>query len=474
MRKILAALALMLLLVPGSACAATRALLVACSDFVTQPDLGHTVSGNLHMIGSVLLGAQDQLKGLSIEDGSIASPEALESAVEGAFSGANENDLSLLYICTHGVISSDDSRFYLLLSDGKSEAPLDVQQLHDILAPISGDKLLIVDACHSGALITGGEDGSPFFSDSSIHLLTSASAEESSWYYDSKGLPDGAVSYFAGALSGGLGLYGSPEADLNGDGAVTLSELHRYLNVSVPSSSCQMRSARADDVSLPFAPGISLSRPLSGFTFGASLLTADDPTLDFSFTVNAETAVMYRLVEYEGDGWNWAEAQTFMDGGDNTLLSGGRHSRCLTLPTVSETDSGYLMLQVFSVTGDSLILCTERLIAVQPVMDEPAMAIDCADQFIRGKKREFPISAVLGEPAEISVTVLDADENAVVRLCASRLTRPSSGGSVTLLWDGCGADGLPVEDGVYTIIAETTVGFRRIRASKTITVTSDD
>ena len=115
------------------------------------------------------------------------------------------------------------------------------------------EKLLIVDACYSGALIGRGAfahsllPGSraqspasletPFLADPSIHVLTSASGFESSWYYDSEGLSTGAVSYFASALSSGLGLYGKPEADVNGNGEVTLEELRRYLNAAVPSSS---------------------------------------------------------------------------------------------------------------------------------------------------------------------------------------------------------------------------------------------
>ena len=47
----------MLLSFPLLARADTRALLIACSDFVSQPDLGNAISGNLHMIGSALISA---------------------------------------------------------------------------------------------------------------------------------------------------------------------------------------------------------------------------------------------------------------------------------------------------------------------------------------------------------------------------------------------------------------------------------
>ena len=86
-----------LALLPTVSLAETRALLAACSDFITQNDLGSATSGNLHMIGSAFLGISPRLAGLSIEDGTIGTPEALERAVEDAFAEADEDDFSILY-----------------------------------------------------------------------------------------------------------------------------------------------------------------------------------------------------------------------------------------------------------------------------------------------------------------------------------------------------------------------------------------
>ena len=48
---------LLLLALPAWALGQTRALLVACRDFLSLPDLGNSVSGNLHIVGSALVGA---------------------------------------------------------------------------------------------------------------------------------------------------------------------------------------------------------------------------------------------------------------------------------------------------------------------------------------------------------------------------------------------------------------------------------
>lgn len=476
MRKIrwLAAALVLLALLPASSLAGTRALLVACSNFITQPNLGNAVSGNLQMIGSALLGADPRLDALSIEDGTIGTPQALSDAVSSAFSEASEEDLSILYLCTHGVLSSsDDDTVYLLLGDGQTESMLTGPQLYEMIAGIQGEKLLILDACFSGALI-GRAPGAqqaltvPFLSDPSVHVLTSADGYESSWYFDGDGLSTGAVSYFASAISSGLGLYGTAEADLNGDGSVTLSELHRYLNVAVPSSSSQLLSASADSLALPTARGAMLTRPLAGFSYGESLLLSDDPTLDFSFTVTRETSVQYRLVDFDSGRWDWENATVFLD--EEGVLSPGRKTRTLSLTDIAPEESGYLMLQIFSLSGSELILCSERLIAVQPAQTAAELSLACRGTYTPGES-ELPIGVRLNVPAEITVSVFDADGELIRRLCTSQLTRPAPGGVWHISWDGRDSDGNPVKDGLYTIAAETVIGSARQKAAASVSVT---
>lgn len=492
MRKLLGVFfALMLLACSAQAqdMRVTRALLVACSDFVMQEDLGAATSGNLHMIGSALISADISLGNLSIEDGTIGTPEALGAAITEAFSDADEDDLSIFYLCTHGVLSSsDDNQVYLLLGDGETESPLSAQMLYSLLRSIQGEKLLILDACYSGALIGRGqpETGmlpgarheppallSPFLLDSSMHVLTSSSGSESSWYYDSEELSSGAVSYFASALSSGLGLYGSAEADLSGDGAVSLLELQRYLSVAVPSSSCQLLSTDGDSLFLPVAQNAMLSRPLMDFSYGTSLLRSDDPVLDFSFTVTRDgTSVQYRLVDYADGSWDWDNAKTFLDEGDDgsAVLGIGRKHRALSLDGVLPDDSGFLMLQVFSVYENEVLLCSERLIAMQPETMQGDMTLLCRDSLHQPGRQELPIDVKIDVPAELTLSVHSADGTLVRRLAASQLTRPSADSLSHFYWDGRDMQGNPVSAGTYTITAETRVGARRMKALAEVSV----
>ncbi len=481
---------LLLLALPALALGQTRALLVACRDFLSMPDLGNSVSGNLHIIGSALVGAGLNVGSLSIEDDTIGTTEQLQAALDDAFGGADETDLSILYLCTHGVLASaDDNHMYLLLGNGESEAPLGAADLQAMLSSIQGEKLLIVDACYSGALLgrglsepsllpgsrahTPASSETPFLADSSIHVLTSAGGFESSWYYDSEGLTTGAVSYFASALSSGLGLYGKPEADINNNGEVTLEELRRYLSTAVPSSTVQLLSARANTLTLPVATGASLARALSGFSYGDSLLEDDDPTLEFSYTVTQETAVQYRVVRQVGGSWDWQNATTFLDEGDDGdgLLTPGRKTRELTLDGMTEGESGYLMLQVFAVTGEEVILCSERLLAVRPAFVEPAVTLSSENPtFDAAALREVALEARINVPSEITVTVYDAQGSAVRRLAASQLTRPTPGDITMLYWDGRDDVGNLVPAGAYTAALETVIGGSRQKATVELTV----
>ena len=466
----------------------TRALLVACSDFKTQEDLGAAISGNLHMVGSALISADIGLGNLSIEDGTIGTVQALGDALSDAFAQANEDDLSILYLCTHGVLSSsDDEQVYLLLGDGQTESMLGSGQLYEMIRDIQGEKLLILDACHSGAWIGRGLPAigqlpgsrpapplSPFLADSSVHVLTSSSGSESSWYYDSEGLSFGAVSYFASALSSGLGLYGNAEADLNGDGAVSLDELHRHLSIAVPSSSSQLLSCGASELLLPVAQSASLPRPLTGFSYGSSLLSMQQPALDFSFTVTREdTGIQYRLVDFIDGHWDWANARTFLDEGDDgsTRLGAGRKQRVLSLEDVMPDEGGYLMLQVFSVSADNeLVLCSERLIAMQPDLHNPAMTISVrADSFQAGTL-ELPIAVSLSVPAELTVSVFDSEGVLVRRLASSQLTRPTADNITHFYWDGRDQQGQIVTGDAYTITAEARLGGKRFKAITEISI----
>ena len=86
---------------------------------------------------------------------------------------------------------------------------------------------------------------------------------------------------------------------------------------------------------------------------------------------------------------------------------------------------------------------------------------------------EIPISAGIGTPAEISVTILDESGSVVRRLASSQCTRPGDQDTLHLYWDGRNTSGEIVPAGKYTIRAESIVGFSRLKTTALITVSGE-
>ena len=221
------------------------------------------------------------------------------------------------------------------------------------------------------------------------------------------------------------------------------------------------------------ATNTPLARALSGFSYGDCLLESDDPTLEFSYTVTAETAVQYRVVRQVNGGWHWQNAATFLDDGDTAggLLTPGRKTRELTLDGILEGESGYMMLQVFAVTGSEVILCSERLLAVRPAAVEPSVTLSAENaEFDASARRELVLEARINVPAEITVCIYDAQGKLVRRLASAQLTRPAPGDVTRLYWDGRNDAGERVPAGAYAAALETVIGGERQKATVDITV----
>ena len=183
--------------------------------------------------------------------------------------------------------------------------------------------------------------------------------------------------------------------------------------------------------------------------------------------------MQYRVVRQVGSGWDWQGATTFLDEGDNGdgLLVPGRKTRELTLDGMLEGESGYLMLQVFAVTGEEVILCSERLLAVRPAFVEPTVTLSSADPTLNtASLRELALEAHINVPAEISVSIYDAEGRSVRRLVSAQLTRPTPGDITMLYWDGRDDAGNPVPSGAYTAALETVISGNRQKATVDLTV----
>ena len=181
----------------------------------------------------------------------------------------------------------------------------------------------------------------------------------------------------------------------------------------------------------------------------------------------------YGLYRQVNGGWDWQNAATFLDDGDTTggLLTPGRKTRELTLDGILEGESGYMMLQVFAVTGSEVILCSERLLAVRPAAVEPSVTLSAENaEFDASARRELVLEARINVPAEITLCIYDAQGKLVRRLASAQLTRPAPGDVTRLYWDGRNDAGERVPAGAYAAALETVIGGERQKATVDITV----
>ncbi|MBR1408950.1 MAG: hypothetical protein IJ573_08660 [Clostridia bacterium] len=347
---------LLLLLLQAPVLGQTRVLLTSCREFASYPSLGYEASGNLQFLASVFSASGVTGDSLDVEDGTLSSFDALSAVTLSFFSGAQVDDLSVFYLCTHGVLS-EDGGYQLILSDGAEEEAVSAGALLRLLASLPGQTLLILDACHSGAVLSYLTEDQP-----SLSVLTSSSSSEAAWYYLGEGVQSGALSYFASSFCTALGLYGPAEADRNGDRKVTLDEVYHQLLHALPSSTVQISSNCADTLVLPSVKGAAPLCPLTDFSYGQQLLARDACTLSFSFTLRRPVSILYRLIEYTDRGWDWAGAFSVREPSDPALQP-GRMTRSFSLDA-DALIGDYFILQVFSVEEDALLLCSEKLFAL--------------------------------------------------------------------------------------------------------------
>ena len=451
-----------------------RALLIGCDHFISQPDTWPAADNNLRLLSDTLITDSRRYALIRSYSGSIASVSALEEAVESAFQNAQEEDVSLIYIATHGVFNEEAStaQAALLLSDGQEEALLSAPELQGMLDKISGTKVLILDACNSGAFIGKGLSGGAdrvYFTGPQYKVLCSAGGSEASWYYQGGGDAASGASYFATVLSQGLGAQGDHGADQNADGSITLAEAYAYLLDNYAASTPQVYPQLDGSFSLfsydPNRPQ-RIQKAVTDITFEDTLLTAGQSQVTFSFTVQRQVELYYQIIYHQDGVWQFGQAQHYLDGeqADGTVLP-GRKMRTLALQTGGDA-SGYAMIQLITLEEGTPVFQGARLLCVQPAAGEVQLRALAAASFLPGAGQELPILIEHSVPCGLTVSILNDERRTVRYLSYEAPTRPqqlSPAGS-TFSWDGRLSNGAPAPAGQYTIQVRVNIGGRTFTA----------
>ena len=445
-----------------------RALLIGCDHFLSQPDTWPAAENNVRMLADALFSDVRPYALVRTASNVLTSAEAFEEAVKAAFLTAAENDTCLLYISTHGVFEENVSNADagLLLSDGQTESLLTGADLQRILDQVPGKKVVILDACNSGAIIgkglSGGADRT-FLSGPDYKVLCSAGGSEASWYYQSSSAASEGASYFATVLAFGFNAAGGHAADRNDDGEITLAETYAYLLEQYAASTPQVYPQQDENEVLfaydPDAP-TPVTKAITDLTFEDTPLIAGETEVSFSFTVQRQTTLYYQIIYHRNGEWQFSQAQQIPDGeqGDGSILP-GRKLRVLSL-SMDESDYGYAIIQLITLESGAPVFQGAHLLCVQPAEGGVNLRAVAGASFVPKLGQEMMILAQHDVPCALTVNILNDENRVVRRLAFETPSRPQqlSPAASSFSWDGKLSGGGFAPAGRYTAQIKTTIG----------------
>lgn len=454
-----------------AALAETRALLIGVDDFVSQPSAYPSSANNVMAMQNLLSSAIEPVEEITLPDAPVTDAEQFAALVRQAFEGAQPQDISLLYMSTHGVYE-EGSEPVLLLSDGQTETGLTPAQLENAFEGIEGTKLIILDACNSGAFIGKGMSRppeTPHFLGDDFKVLTSSGAQEESWYWSSEeGSAQGGF-YFTQALVQGLSASAGYPADPNRDGAVTLSELYSHLLNNHAASTPQVYPQSDETVVFRYDPAapqpMGLARaPIVDVTFSGATLDQDTRQISVEFIATRPVRVAYQIVYQREGKWRFDTAQLIYDGAERFTafgdepgaISAGRKVRTVNLGRLDGDDYGYVLVQLVSIDGGKLTVHAGRVICVPPTEGDMQLMAYVPAGYSREGGRELSILISHDYPCTLSVAIVDEEDKVIHRICHRQATRPlqmNPAGSV-FYWNGLLKDGTPVPPGSYRVRAQ--------------------
>ena len=458
-----------------------RALLIGVDEFVSRPDTYPSSTNNVYAMQEIFQAAQAPLEALIIPSEPVVEAGELTELIRETFAGATEWDVSYLYISTHGNYDAQSNEEpALLLSDGEVENRMTAAELEAAFDGIAGKKVIILDACNSGAFIGKGAPNwtRPIrFLGDDFKVITSSGALEESWYWNaeetediaspfgSPKTPQGAF-YFTQELLQSLSpRYGYP-SDSNHDGEVTLQELYEYLLENHAASTPQVYPQRDDFVVFRYDPQEPLPRgqdrsPILDITFSGTIVNQASQSVTLEYIATRPMRVGYQIVQPRDGKWIFDEAKLVFDdverfsafGDQEGAVSAGRKVRTLSLNADAQGGYGYTMVQLVSIDQGEVTVHAGRVFCIPPAAGELQLGVEVPGQYNPATHEEMNVFVRHAYPCALSVAVVNEQGDIVLRLCHRRSTRPSQTipeGSL-FYWDGNDKSGVPVPPGIYYI-----------------------
>lgn len=465
-----------------------RALLVGVDDFVSQPSVYPAATNNVFAMQEALQASSVPFAAIMIPAAPVTDVPALTALIRDTFAQADEDDANYLYLCTHGEYSGKaDEQPCLLLSDGATEDRLTPALLEAAFEGVRGVKVLLLDACYSGAFIGKGMRGQPrelYFLGKDFKVLTSSGAMENSWYWSTAqtgaagadSFPQGAF-YFTQALSQSLSPRWGFSADLNRDGEVTLRELYTSLMDKHAASTPQVYP-QEDDYPVFFCDQDAVTAdnraPIGDVTFADAQPIPDGAALALEYIALRPVRVAYQVVRQQEGAWRFDQAQLLYDnveqytafGDERGAVTAGRKVRTLDLTLAEGCQCGYVLVQLLSIEGQKLAVHAGTVVAVPPTEGDLQLSVEAPASYAVGGPGELAVFVRHAFPCRLSLSVVNSAGETVRRLCHRQSTRPlgiTPEGS-TFYWNGCDKRGNPLPPGEYRLVATGYLGERAFTA----------
>lgn len=334
----------------GDAQSAGRCLVLGYDHFVSMPDTAPCSANNVEIMAALLAeyapGADRVIRRV---DGPCTAEE-LDTLVREVFREAGEQDTAWIYLSTHGVAWEEDgkNRAAFILSDGSTEEELAPERLREILDGIPGKKVLILDACHSGAALEA-------FDSPEYRAMASGRGDEDSYFWMIGPDADTGTGYFTSALDGALRASNAEQIDPDGDGLVTMAELRARTEEIYGASEAQWTDCGTDSSLFRLPEERRAEERIRGLAFDELGREGDTLVLSFRFSVDEPTRMEYRIIARKDGKWDFENASRLPDrertGTTRGLLSPGDKNRKIRIPVSGFGEEGTVLLQIISLRG---------------------------------------------------------------------------------------------------------------------------
>jgi hypothetical protein len=363
---------------PSPGWGVTRCLVVGCDRFVSMPSTGHASENNTLTMAALLEDFLPGEKQITLHVDGPGSVDAFEDLIREAFAGAREEDTALLYISTHGVRRENvPGGMALLLSNGEQQEGLTPDRLREIMDKVPGRKILMADACRSGALIgRGKEKGKDYFDDGEYRALVSAGSDEDSWFWSAEEDEYTGTGYFTEALDSALRASDPWQIDPDGDGTVSLKELTARLREIHGASTIYCRPEEDEEPLFILPAERNAGGKLRGLQFNPVVRDGDSLVMTFRFRAEESVRLTYQLVPSRNGRWDFEHAVKTPDRERTDLIRGlvspGEKERTIRLSAESLGADGKALMQIISQRGEERTPAAEagRVIEMLPEMQE--------------------------------------------------------------------------------------------------------